>query len=86
LHRGTGTIAAAVERFAAWHTKIVMSFTIKHFRDGAQVGAPEHAITMHAARFHARSRQASLQSTEAVILGERANGDETEIEVISFAH
>ena len=63
-----------------------MGFTIKHFRDGACVGADHNAVTMHAARFHARARQADLQSEVAVILGETAAGDETEIEIIEFAN
>lgn len=62
-----------------------MSFIIKHFRDGVLVGAPEHAITMHAARFDARQQQAYLQSSVAIIFGEAANGDKKEIEVINFA-
>jgi len=64
---------------------MTMSFTIKHFRDGACVGADHHAVTMHAARSHARTRQADLHSELVVICGETASGDEMEIEVIEFS-
>ena len=61
-----------------------MCFTIKHFRDGTLIGVSDHAATMYAARCSARARQADLQSSAAVILGRKANGEETEIEVLNF--
>jgi hypothetical protein len=63
-----------------------MHFTIKHFRDGAPVGAADHAITMYAARSHARARQRELRSSIAIILGQTAAGDEKEVEVIRFVN
>jgi hypothetical protein len=63
-----------------------MSFTIRHFRDGAPVGCPDQATTMYAARSHARSRQAELGSSTAIILGETVTGDKKEIEVIDFVN
>jgi hypothetical protein len=61
-----------------------MSFTIEHFRDGMPVGSPDRATTMYAARSKARDRHPQLHSTAAVIIGKRANGDNAEVEVISF--
>jgi hypothetical protein len=63
-----------------------MRFTIRHFRDGSPVGMPDQAITMHAARFHARARQGELRSSLAVIFGETVAGDQKEIEVIDFVN
>jgi hypothetical protein len=63
-----------------------MCFTIKHFRDGACLGVADHAMTMYAARSTARARQIDLQSNAAVILGRRANGEETEVELLDFAN
>ena len=47
---------------------------------------PDQAITMHAARFHARARQGELRSSLAVIFGETVAGDQKEIEVIDFVN
>jgi len=41
---------------------------------------------MYAARSYARSRQAELGSSIAIILGETVTGDEKEIEVIDFVN
>jgi hypothetical protein len=62
-----------------------MSFTIEHFQNGTPVGIPDHATTMYAARSKARAQQLHLQSTAAIIIGKRANGDEAEVDVIKFA-
>jgi len=62
-----------------------MSFTIEHFRDGTPVGIPDQATTMYAARSKARDRHRHLQTTAAVIIGKRANGDNAEVEVINFS-
>ena len=63
-----------------------MCFIIKHFRDGVPVGVPDHAVTMYAARSHARARGSELDSSIAVILGKSDRGEQKEVEVISFAH
>lgn len=61
-----------------------MSFIIEHLRDGTPVGIPDRAATMYAARSKARDSHRYLHTTAAVIIGKRANGDNTEVEVIKF--
>ena len=63
-----------------------MCFTIKHFRDGVPVGVPDRAITMYAARCHARLRGNELDSSVAIILGKSDREEQKEVEVINFAH
>lgn len=63
-----------------------MSFTIRHYRDGHLLAASDQAMTMFRARSAAQHRQQELHSSAAVIVGERANGEEIEIEVIRFTN
>ncbi len=62
-----------------------MNFTIRHYRNG-RLAASDRAITMYQARSAAQHRQAELDSSAAVILGQRADGEEIEIEVLQFKH